>query len=290
MQGKIHRLIRGKGFGFILVEEQQYFFHHSEVRDLEFRRLGVGDTVEFQVADAGVEGKNPRAVEVHLVAKAEPPPLPPAAPPAPAAAPPPRPARRPAGRPQRPRRPQAAEDNFGSGLFQEGGPAEDLEFSSDVEASESIDSGSPADRALDGVEMLDSGAGSDGAFGSSGQGGARRERQPFRGGRGGAPHGGQRGVRGPQGRSRGGPRHGRQRDPRPQRPRATGVPGERGEGVVRSLNAERGFGFIETATGDLFFHRSHVREDFGTINIGSRVAFVFGEGDRGAQAQDVSVV
>ncbi|MBI4601339.1 MAG: cold shock domain-containing protein, partial [Planctomycetes bacterium] len=119
MQGKIHRLIRGKGFGFIQAEGQQYFFHHTEVRGMEFRRLGVGDVVEFQAAPEVEPGKNPRAVELTLVAKAEPPPLD-------ALAAPPEPVRsgergvrRPAaGRPASPRR-APSRDASGAGIVEE---------------------------------------------------------------------------------------------------------------------------------------------------------------------------
>lgn len=125
MQGTIHRVIRSKGFGFILTGEQQYFFHHTEVRGLEFRHLTTGDVVEFQIPEEEIaEGKNPRAVEVHVLVKAPPPPPvvpelkqpaptaegPAAAPRGPGAAarrgPPGAGSRRPAG-PARPHRPSA---------------------------------------------------------------------------------------------------------------------------------------------------------------------------------------
>jgi cold shock CspA family protein len=77
---------------------------------------------------------------------------------------------------------------------------------------------------------------------------------------------------------------------KPRRPKASGPPGERGEGVIRALNSERGFGFIETPTGDIFFHKSGVREDFTLLSIGARVAFVFGQGDNGIKAEDVAVL
>jgi cold shock CspA family protein len=56
------------------------------------------------------------------------------------------------------------------------------------------------------------------------------------------------------------------------------------------MNPERGFGFIETARGDIFFHKSSVRDGFESLNVGARVAFVFGEGDRGSKAEDVVAV
>ena len=75
-----------------------------------------------------------------------------------------------------------------------------------------------------------------------------------------------------------------------RRPRAAGAPGARGEGVVRALDHERGFGFIETAGGDIFFHRTAVTDGFENLNVGSRVAFVFGQGDRGSKAESVSPI
>lgn len=60
--------------------------------------------------------------------------------------------------------------------------------------------------------------------------------------------------------------------------------------MIRAINAERGFGFIETPTGDIFFHKSGVKEGFQALNVGARVAFVFGQGDNGIKAEDVAVV
>jgi CspA family cold shock protein len=92
-------------------------------------------------------------------------------------------------------------------------------------------------------------------------------------------------------RSRGGRRQERGRDDgRSQRPRASGIPGERGEGVIRAMNPERGFGFIETPAGDIFFHKTSVKGGFEALNPGTRVVFVFGEGDRGSKAEDVMAV
>lgn len=70
MQGTIQRLIRGKGFGFILVEGRQYFFHHSEVRDIAFKKLNPGDVVEFQPKEEP-QGRNPRATEITLIERKE---------------------------------------------------------------------------------------------------------------------------------------------------------------------------------------------------------------------------
>ncbi len=70
MQGTIQRLIRGKGFGFIVVEGRQYFFHHSEVQGIAFKKLNPGDVVEFQPKEEP-QGRNPRATEITLVEKKE---------------------------------------------------------------------------------------------------------------------------------------------------------------------------------------------------------------------------
>jgi cold shock CspA family protein len=70
MQGTIQRLIRGKGFGFILVEGRQYFFHHSEVQGIAFKKLNPGDIVEFQPQEEP-QGRNPRATEITIVEKKE---------------------------------------------------------------------------------------------------------------------------------------------------------------------------------------------------------------------------
>ncbi len=308
MQGTIHRLIRGKGFGFIQVEERQYFFHHSEVRGIEFRQLSLGDVVEFQPVEEEA-GKNPRAVEVLVVVKAVAPPPRAPAPEAKEAEPGPRREKRPrreaggggtaspgAG-PRRPGPPGrapsgssfgtsfCAEDNFGDRAppFQ---PADgDLEFSEELPSH--------------GSGASDLNPGPNGNMGNSPEGRTRRAEgrtslrrdglvssvRPRRPTEGGQPMRRPAGnQRRPQVRSR--PRD----DEKSQRAKATGTPGERGEGVIRSINMERGFGFIETVTGDIFFHRSGVKAGFDDLGIGSRVAFVFGEGDRGAKAEDISAV
>lgn len=306
MQGTIHRLIRGKGFGFIQTEERQYFFHHSEVRGLEFRQLSLGDIVEFQPVEEE-PGKNPRAVEVSVLVKAVAPPPKPAEPQA-EAAPAPRPERKPRAQNGRghhgPRaagqRRRAPGEDFGAGIFIPGGdgnridssPArEDDEFSEDpIYGSE----GGESDRDLygpsdsSGEELQDSRA----PYRGRNDVGGERSRRPSGGG-GGLRTRRPQGTRGPGARggirSRGASRFPQGED-RPRRPKASGNLGDRGEGVVRSINVERGFGFIETATGDIFFHRSGVREGFESLGVGSRVAFVFGEGDRGSKAEDVAAV
>jgi cold shock CspA family protein len=276
MQGTIHRLIRGKGFGFIQVEDKQFFFHHTEVRGLEFKELIPGDVVAFNYVE-DEQGRNPRAVEVMVVEKKERPPrraphdaarapgdsAPMAGDSAAAAAAlqgsagsrgpgdraaPRRPARGPGGPARRSQRrgPSTGRPGFRRGPGD--GPAP----------------GGFAPRALQ------PGPADDGEFTEDLSAARDFDAVPA------APR--RREARRPE-RTRD--------DPRSQRPRASGTPGERGEGVIRAMNAERGFGFIETPRGDIFFHKTSVRDGFESLNIGARVAFVFGEGERGSKAEDV---
>jgi cold shock protein len=249
MQGTIQRLIRGKGFGFILADGRQFFFHHSAVKDIEFKQLTLGDVVEFQ-SEADEQDRNPRAVEIVVVEKKErapkPPPKP-AAPRAPRKSPPQRGRRAAPPGPPRERRPKfpaarrpvegefAAEPLDDEAIFQDFGAERD----GDGEFVEEFPAGGPLDEPR-----------------------PRPRRQ--------AP---------PRGAAKA-------RDGR--RPRAAGTPGAKGEGVVRALDHERGFGFIETSGGDIFFHRTAVTDGFESLNVGSRVAFVFGQGDRGSKAESVS--
>lgn len=65
MKGKIKRLIRGRGFGFISAEdESEVFFHRSALEGMNFDTLEEGDSVEFDL-EKGYRG--PRAVNVRVV-------------------------------------------------------------------------------------------------------------------------------------------------------------------------------------------------------------------------------
>jgi len=57
-------------------------------------------------------------------------------------------------------------------------------------------------------------------------------------------------------------------------------------GRVTKLFSERGYGFIETTDGrELYFHRNSVLEpDFESLQIGSAVAFLEEQGNKGPQA------
>lgn len=63
--GKIKRLVRDRGFGFISdTDGREVFFHRSSVVETQFDALNTDQTVEFEVEKSE---KGPRAVNVRLV-------------------------------------------------------------------------------------------------------------------------------------------------------------------------------------------------------------------------------
>ncbi len=63
--GKIKKLNRERGFGFISGDGKDFFFHRSEVKDTDFDSLNENQTVEFDVQESP---KGPRAVNVRVAA------------------------------------------------------------------------------------------------------------------------------------------------------------------------------------------------------------------------------
>jgi len=62
LQGKIKRLIRERGFGFITAEDgKEVFFHRSDLVEEDFDALEEGTSVEF---DLETGPKGPRATNV----------------------------------------------------------------------------------------------------------------------------------------------------------------------------------------------------------------------------------
>jgi CspA family cold shock protein len=63
-------------------------------------------------------------------------------------------------------------------------------------------------------------------------------------------------------------------------------------GKVKWFNAEKGYGFIEADDGtDVFVHFSAINMDgYKALEEGARVQFEVVDGDKGPQANDVSVV
>ncbi|TET17792.1 MAG: cold shock domain-containing protein [Dehalococcoidia bacterium] len=65
MKGKIKRLIRGRGFGFITAEDgSEVFFHRSALQGMNFDTLEEGDSVEF---DLETDDRGARAVNVKVI-------------------------------------------------------------------------------------------------------------------------------------------------------------------------------------------------------------------------------
>jgi len=62
------------------------------------------------------------------------------------------------------------------------------------------------------------------------------------------------------------------------------------QGTVKWFNAEKGFGFIEREDGDdVFVHFSAIQGDgFKSLEEGQKVNFEIVEGNRGAQAANVT--
>ena len=59
------------------------------------------------------------------------------------------------------------------------------------------------------------------------------------------------------------------------------------EGTIRKL-AEKGFGFISSDTGDVFFHLSSLVDcQFDELSIGQKVQYEIGEGPKGPRAENV---
>jgi len=67
---------------------------------------------------------------------------------------------------------------------------------------------------------------------------------------------------------------------------------ERETGVVKWFNASKGFGFIVRDQGeDIFVHYSAIQgEGYRSLEEGQRVEFTVTQGNKGPQAQDVTVL
>ncbi len=63
--GKIKKLVRDRGFGFISdTDGREVFFHQSAVVDIKFDALNTDQLVEFDVEKSD---KGPRAINIHIV-------------------------------------------------------------------------------------------------------------------------------------------------------------------------------------------------------------------------------
>ena len=66
---------------------------------------------------------------------------------------------------------------------------------------------------------------------------------------------------------------------------------ERETGTVKWFNASKGYGFIARDEGeDVFVHYSSILgEGYRSLEEGQRVEFVVAQGDKGPQAQNVTI-
>ncbi|MFA5355992.1 MAG: cold shock domain-containing protein [Candidatus Omnitrophota bacterium] len=65
--GKIKKLVRDRGFGFISdTDGREVFFHQSSLLDTKFDILNEEQAVEFEIEDSP---KGPRAINVRIAQK-----------------------------------------------------------------------------------------------------------------------------------------------------------------------------------------------------------------------------
>ena len=66
-KGKVKRLMRERGFGFIAAEDgREIFFHQSELQNTSFNALKEEDELEFDVAkgDKGPKAENIKKIRL----------------------------------------------------------------------------------------------------------------------------------------------------------------------------------------------------------------------------------
>ena len=63
-------------------------------------------------------------------------------------------------------------------------------------------------------------------------------------------------------------------------------------GTVKWFNGDKGFGFITTEEGnDVFAHFSQINKDgFKTLEEGQKVSFKVAQGQKGPQAEDITIL
>lgn len=65
--GKIKKIVRERGFGFISdTDGRDLFFHQSSLVDAQFDNLSEEQSVEFEVEKSA---KGPRAINIHIAAQ-----------------------------------------------------------------------------------------------------------------------------------------------------------------------------------------------------------------------------
>jgi CspA family cold shock protein len=67
---------------------------------------------------------------------------------------------------------------------------------------------------------------------------------------------------------------------------------EKEQGTVKWFNGSKGYGFIERDSGeDVFVHYSSIVADgYRSLTEGQRVEFIVTQGDKGPQAQEVTIL
>ena len=66
-KGKIKRLIKDRGFGFISdTDGREVFFHRNNLSGVEFERLDEEQTLEFDVENSP---KGPRAINIKIASE-----------------------------------------------------------------------------------------------------------------------------------------------------------------------------------------------------------------------------
>lgn len=67
---------------------------------------------------------------------------------------------------------------------------------------------------------------------------------------------------------------------------------ERETGTVKWFNASKGYGFVtRDEGGDIFVHYTAIQgSGYRSLDEGQRVEFTVGQGKKGLQAQDVSII
>lgn len=63
------------------------------------------------------------------------------------------------------------------------------------------------------------------------------------------------------------------------------------QGTIRKIVVDKGFGFIQGDSGDLFFHHSSVEDtSFEELQEGQAVEFTVGNSPKGPRAENVKLV
>lgn len=63
------------------------------------------------------------------------------------------------------------------------------------------------------------------------------------------------------------------------------------EGSIKKVISEKGYGFITTPRGDVFFHCSALKDiNFADVKVGDKVTFEEDQGPKGPRAKDVRVI